>query len=103
MPLSKRFRDALLSYQSLYEEFLSAQQVALSAKSSYSKAKLALDSKINEILNEASSCVPSPPPGVSHKEILVELDGKTFLITNSPKDLQSEYPSYIKEVRVEKC
>ena len=99
MPLTKRFKDGIQAYKTLVKDLHQAQQVLASANSAYSKAKRALDEKVSELLKELDGCVPADPKGADR---VVEVDGKHYLVTNSPRDAHTPTPSYVIEIKVEK-
>lgn len=101
MPLSKRLKDAITSLATLRRDLNDAQQALRTAESFQRKAKEAHDKKVQEILLELDSCLPTL---ASRPERVIEVDGKTYLITGSPKDLfnSADFPSYVREITVEK-
>lgn len=99
MALSRRFKDCLKEFTKLDVDFRGAQQILASAQSSFRKLKSVREAKISEILKELDSTLPVIPLS---PERVVEVDGKVYLITNSPPDVNTEFPSYIREIKVER-
>ncbi len=103
MALSKRLQDSIKNYMTTLADCRAKGQAVIDAQEAYRKAKSDLSKKATEVLFELGAS-PYPAGDKTAIEItrVVEMGGKTYVISDNPKDISSDMPSYIREVQVER-
>lgn len=101
MPASKRLKDCMKAYPGLLEAYQAKKHARIQAQSEYLNAKKVVEDKLKEILAEMDSCIPQDPAKTPWERIF-EFDGKHYVITHRPADMNADIPSYVREIQIER-
>ena len=102
MPVSKRLKDGIQAYLKLMDEFQAKELALDEARKAEDRARDLVRNKASEIIAEMKVCAKPAANELSIREMLVEVDGRVFLLSEFPKDQHRVIPSYVQEMKLER-